>query len=273
MAASVQIPDPAGFRILAITQGLWGERIADNITRYCPEGWTINRWAAPRALPPVIDDPEDYLPAQFPAADLVLALGETAGVIQLVPDIARLSGARAVLAPIDRNESVPPGLAKQLGAWLAADGVALALPKPFCSLTPTTYNQPPCVVSYDNALIRRFAEHFGHPEFTGTGAGGQVTEISVVRDSACGCAHFVAQGLAGCALGEAEYEAGMLHHHYPCLASMNQDADYHDTLMHVSGNIVREAVATALRPYMEPTPYFRPHGRVDDVEDSTTDVG
>jgi len=42
-------------------------------------GSRAERGTRPRALPLVIDDPEDYLPASFPHADLILALGETAG--------------------------------------------------------------------------------------------------------------------------------------------------------------------------------------------------
>jgi hypothetical protein len=67
----------------------------------------------------------------------------------------------------------------------------------------------------------------------------------------------------GQAVADAEQEAGMLHHHYPCLASMNQDTDYRDTLMHVSGNIVREAVRVEIGPHLDPVAYYRPHGRVD----------
>jgi thymidylate synthase len=84
--------------------------------------------------------------------------------------------------------------------------------------------------------------------------------VAVERDSACGCAHFVAQGLIGISVEQAEHEAGMLHHHYPCLASMNQDADYDDTLMHVSGHILRVTVKEQIKDRLEPTPYFQPMG-------------
>jgi hypothetical protein len=57
-------------------------------------------------------------------------------------------------------------------------------------------------------------------------------------------------------------EAGMLHHHFPCLASMNQDPDYHDTLMHVSGNILKDSLKQALGDHLKVT-YLRPTGQVD----------
>jgi len=252
------------FAVLAVSQGQWGERIADHIRRSCPDSWMVRHWSAPRVLPAVIDDPADYLPAQLPQAELVLALGETPGVAQLVPDIVKMSGAHSVIAPIDRNETLPPGLVKQLRAWLADLGVAVVFPKPFCSLTETTYNRPPILETYDDPIIRRFARRFGWPQFRLTvDAQGRIDAATIARDSACGCGLAVARGLIGCPVDQAEYEAGMLHHHFPCLAGMSQDADYKDTLMHVSGHILREAVQAQIQNHLAPKPYFRPMGRVD----------
>jgi hypothetical protein len=55
----------------------------------------------------------------------------------------------------------------------------------------------------------------------------------------------------------------MLHHHFPCLASMTQDPDYLDTLMHVSGHLMRDAVRQELEDHLTPVAYLRPQGRVD----------
>ncbi len=260
MESSAETP----LTLLTVPQGQWGERIAQNIERFKPAAWTVHRWAAPRALPLVIDDPADFLPASLPPADLVVALGETAGVVQLLPDIVTLTHARAVLVPIDRSESVPAGLATQLRQWLAEMGVPVVFPRPFCSLTETTLNRPPLLQSYDVPLVRQFARYFGQPAFeVVVNAERHVGEVRVARDAACGCARYVAEGLVGKPVDDAEYEAGMLHHHYPCLASMNQEADYQDTLMHVSGHALRAAVKDQLQPHLAPTPYLRPQGRAD----------
>lgn len=263
-ADSARSHDAVAFRVFCVTQTQWGERIADNLHGFHPPGWEVSRWKAPAALPLVIDDPADFLPGALPAADLVLALGDTPAVAQLIPDIVRLTGAQAVIAPIDRNESLPPGLARQLRGWLQAQGAAVVFPKPFCSLSETTYNYPPIVQAYDNNLIRRFARHFGRPRLTVSVDTSQRVSVALVnRDSACGCAQHVAHGLGGQPVDQAEHAAGMLHHHFPCLASMNQDADYADTLMHVSGHALREAVRAEIKDYLEPVAYLRPHGRVN----------
>jgi hypothetical protein len=250
-------------RILTVTQGTWGERIAANIRDHAPAHWHVETWAAPRVIPPVVDYPEDFLPAAFEPADLIVALGETAGLAQLVPDIVRLSGARAVIAPVDYNEALPPGLIRQLTRWVNQEGADIIFPRPFCSLTPTTYNRTPLTRTYDNPLIRAFAGRFGGPTFTIQVADGRIAAIQVEREAACGCSQAVAEGLIGLPVDQAVEATGMLHHHFPCLASMNQDADYHDTLMHVSGDYFRDAVKDEIRPFLTPTPYLRPSGRVD----------
>jgi hypothetical protein len=56
----------------------------------------------------------------------------------------------------------------------------------------------------------------------------------------------------------------MLHHHYPCLASMGIDDDFADTVMHVSGNITKEEVKEQVRPYVT-IQYFTPHGRAEEA--------
>lgn len=254
------------FRVLAVYQGQWGQRITENIKQHAPSDWSVDTWAAPRILPPVIDDPEDFLPPSFAPADLVLALGEVAGLAQLIPDIVRLSGARTVIAPIDRNESLPAGLARQLKQWLDDMGVTSAFPKPFCSLGLESYNRKPMATAYDDPLIRRFAEHFGKPSLRVEVIDDKIAEMEVLRDAACGCARYVAEHLVGTSVDDSIEEAGMLHHHYPCLASMNKDQDYLDTLMHVSGNILQDALKDEVRGHLSPVPYLRPHGISEDAE-------
>ena len=248
-------------RILCLTQGQWGERIASNIKDHAPPDWTVEIRSFPRVLPQIIDDPEDFLPPDLPQSDLLLSLGEISGLAQLVPDVAKAIGAKAVIAPVDRNESLPQGLTLQLEGWLKAIGVSSVFPKPFCSLTEHTVHHGRLEIPYDDPLVRRFASHFGKPELSLTVDEGRITEAQVVRDSACGCVRYVSENLLGVEVDEAAEKAGMLHHHFPCLASMNQDVDYQDTLMHVSGNILKDAVKDQLEGHLT-VAFLRPHGQV-----------
>jgi hypothetical protein len=97
---------------------------------------------------------------------LILSFAEHRGVAELLPDIAQLTGALAVIAAIDNEAWLPRGLARQLRGWLERIGVGCATPKPLCSLTEEDFGVTRRQrISYDSRLIREFARYFGQPEF------------------------------------------------------------------------------------------------------------
>jgi hypothetical protein len=252
-------------RILAVISGEYGQRHVDNIRSHGPSDWQVEVWRAPSMFPLMIDYPEDYVPDTLPSADLILSFGEHKGIAELLPDVARVTGAQAVLAAVDNEAWLPRGLARQLRGWLEDIGVDCVTPKPLCSLTETHYSLARRQhVEYNSPLVAEFARHFGRPELhlTIDPDTRRITSAQVLRDSVCGCAGHVAQGLVGVSVDEAEYEAGMLHHHYPCLASMGIDADYDDTLMHISGNIIKDSVGRQVKPFKE-IHYLRPGTQSD----------
>jgi hypothetical protein len=247
-------------RILAVITGEYGRRHVNNIREHGPPHWVIEVWQAPTFFPLIIDYPEDYVPATLPAADLVLSLAEHKGVAELLPDVARITGAQAVIAAVDNEAWLPRGLARQVRGWIEEMGVACVTPKPLCSLTETHYSQTRRLkVEYAAPAIAEFARYFGQPNLhlTIDPDTRTITAAQVNRDAVCGCARHVAAGLVGLSVDEAEYEAGMLHHHYPCLASMGIDPDFGDTLMHISGNLMRDNVARQVKPFKH-VQYLRP---------------
>mgnify|MGYP000272584693 CR=1 FL=1 len=252
-------------RILVVVTGDYGRRHLDNLRRHAPAHWAVEAWYTPAVLPPVLDYPEEYLPESLPPADLILSLAELPGAAELIPELARLSGAQAVIAPIDSQAWLPFGLARQLQGWLAQMGVACVTPMPFCSLTETHAGALRLRAAYDHPLIREFAQRFGRPAFRieADESGRQIGQVEVVRDACCGCARFVAGKLSGTPLADAVEQAGLHHHHYPCQASMGVDPLYGDTLMHVSGNIMKDAVKEALGDRLTAR-CIRPAGYVDE---------
>lgn len=252
-------------RILAVISGEYGQRHVDNIRQHGPETWTVEVWQAPSILPPVIDYPEDHLPEELPPADLILSFGEHPGVAELLPDIAKMTGAKAVVAAVDNENWLPRGLARQLRGWLADMEVACATPKPLCSLTETDYLVARRRrLAHESPIIAEFAKHFGQPRLrlTVDPATRRIVEAEVERDAVCGCARYVARGLVGVSADDAEEKAGLLHHHYPCLASMGKDADFGDTLMHVSGNLLKDNVGEQVKAHKRVS-YFVPGTRSD----------
>lgn len=255
-------------RILAVINSDYGVRHVANIIQYAPASWVITQWRAPVFFPLVIDYPEDFIPHELPPSDLILSFAEHKSVAELIPDIVKITGAKAVIAAIDNENSLPRGLARQLRGWLDQMNVACATPKPLCSLTETDfYVTRREKMSYNSPFIAEFARYFGMPEFkievnpkTRT-----IASIEVKRDTVCGCARYVAQKLIGVTADEAEYEVGMAHHHFPCLASMGIDIDFNDTLLHVSGNIMKDNVAEQVKPYKQ-VQYLSPGFRSEDQQ-------
>jgi hypothetical protein len=249
--------------ILCIYSGDYGLRHIANLRQYAPSSWKIETWQAPAVLPIIIDYPEDYLPQALPPSDLVVSFAEQAGVAQLLPDLAGMVGAGAVIAAIDNEAWLPRGLARQLRGWLEKQGVAAATPKPLCTLTETHYSLGRGQrIEHGSPLIAEFARLFGRPAFEieVDPQSRAIVQVNVRRDAVCGCARFAAQGLLGVSADEAEEKAGLLHHHFPCLASMGIDSDWGDTLMHVSGNLLKDDVGEKVRPYKQ-IQYIAPGNR------------
>jgi hypothetical protein len=241
-----------GMRILAVIQGEYGRRKVRNIRDNGPQEWAVEIWPAPVSLPPTIEDPTDYLPSSLPRADLILCLTHQRGVVQLLPEIARMTGAEGVIVAVDDHAALPQGLLNQVHAWLNEIGVTAVFPKPLCSLTRKTYNVGPKISTYFDGPIAEFVHYFGKPMFRiqVDTEKGVVREVKVLRDALCGCARYVAESLVGVSVEEAEQKAGILHHHYPCLATMSMDPDYRDGLLNVSGNILRQEVRGQLEPFL-----------------------
>jgi len=241
-----------GLRILAVVQGEYGRRIVRNVRETGPQDWAVETWPAPTSLPPTIEDPVEYLPSSLPRADLILMVTDKSGTVQLLPEIARMTGAGGAIVPVYDPIALPPGLLNQVRTWLQDIGVTAVFPKPLCSLTRKAYNVGHKITDYFDGPIGEFAHHFGRPmlQIQVDPQAYVIREVKVLRDSLCGCARYVAENLIGVSVDEVEHKAGILHHHFPCLASMSMDPDYGDTLMNVSGNILRREVRGQVEPFV-----------------------
>ena len=255
-------------KILAIISGEYGQRHVENIQINGPSTWQIETWHAPAILPPVIDYPEDYLPDMLPATDLICSFAENKGVAELLPEIAQMTGAQSVLVAVDNEVWLPKGLARQLLGWLGRINVTCVTPKPLCSLTETDYGiTRKDRQSYSDLRIAEFARYFGKPELeiTVDPQTRKVIEAHVKRDAVCGCVRYVAEGIIGLSADEVEEKAGLLHHHFPCLASMTKLDDFnHDTLMHESGNVLKENISQQVKPFKQ-IRYISPGKRSDNA--------
>jgi len=225
-------------RILAVVQGNYGKRMVEAWQEHGPAQWEIETLEITAALPTMMEDPSEFLPNDIPQGDLVISLGEHPGVAELLPAIVKASGARSVIAPVDNRAWLPPGLAKQVERDLQKMGVTVVFPVTFCTLGEGDSDDP---------LIVEFAHHFGIPEVEITAESDRVKDARVIRSAPCGSTYFVAEALPGTKVQDAEEKSGILHHNYPCLATMNVDWQFHDTLMHRAGYFTKQAVHRALK--------------------------
>jgi len=247
-------------RILGVITGEYGERHLSNVRQHAPEEWTIEQWRAPSQYPIVMDYPDEFVSPDLSPADLILSFPEVAAVAELIPEVVKLTGASAVIAAVDSEAWLPRGLARQLRGWLERMGVVCVTPKPLCSLTETDYGMARRQrIPYENPLISEFARYFGQPNLrlSVDPDSKTITGVEVARDAVCGCARFVAERLVGVSADDAEQQAGLQHHHYPCMASMGIDVDFGDTLMHVSGNVMKDNVSVQVKPF-KTTRYIAP---------------
>lgn len=237
-------------RILALCQGPYGKRIVEHIKKSRPQDWTIEVFRPQGPLPIIIDNPEEFLPPEILQTDLLLALSESPQTAQLVPAIARLSGVKAVIMPIDNSSWLPLGLQNQIEAEIITMGVTAIFPKTFCTLTESTACFGEDIETYKSPYIASFATYFGKPKLKikTDGKGEKIVKVDVERGAPCGSTHRVAEKLVGVAINEAVPQAALYAFHYPCLASMSMEPTG-DTLMHVSGYVVNEEVYRELQSY------------------------
>jgi hypothetical protein len=239
-------------RILAFVQGQYGRRIVEQLNKHGPEGWGVEFLPTPDGLPPIIDEPEEFLPHNVPRADLLLSLTESRMAAQLVTALAKLSGAKAAIMPIDNSAWLPPGLKNQLKRELSGMGVTCVFPKTFCTLTETSAGFRGHAESYQDDYIACFARRFGKPKLKITidPRNRTILEVTVERGSPCGSTQFVAQKLVGMSLEEVVPQAGLIAHYYPCSASMQReeiDDSLFEPLMNISGYVVNEEVEEQIR--------------------------
>ena len=183
-------------KILAFVHDRYGRRIAENIRAQAPASWALEQLIAPRMLPPIVDEPLDFLPPEIAPADLILCLVESARAAQLLPGLVQRTGAKLVIAPVDNESWLPAGLRLQLVQELGTLGARIHYPQPFCSLEPV---ETPEDGAGQDALLAEFTQHFGRPSLRISLEDDQKTirEVRVLRGAPCGSSQYAAKRIAG----------------------------------------------------------------------------
>jgi len=210
--------------------------------------------------PEFIEEPDEYLPKNLPPVDFILVVGIHQDLLSGLPDYLKNKGIKAVIVPIEDPKWVPAGLQTQVLEEFEKNGIQAAFPKPFCSLSTelNEYNQIGFHLTKERDYINKFIEFFkiGKPivSFLLSKDGESIEDACVIQTAPCGSTYYIVQQL------KAKYfkngKSGELslneriskaHHAYPCNASMNQDSILKDSILHVGGYLVRNAIRRELK--------------------------
>jgi len=225
-------------KILALSQGLFGDRIAETLKNKGPSQWTVNIAHVPRVdFEQALDEPESVHIEGLTKCNLLLSLCEDQPAILLLPTIAKRTGASSVIVAIDNPKWSPGlGMEAQVREELRREGVTCVFARPFCTLDPV-----------GDPFIDEFAKFFGRPELEIEISGDTIVKVSVKRSAPCGSTYYVAEKLVGVKVKDSIVQAGLLLHYYPCLATMDRDPYLNDTPLHIAGLEIKKAVHRALR--------------------------
>jgi hypothetical protein len=249
------LADPQPIRISVLYSGEFGKKVLGNLInsdQFCTScgeacdhcrqgrksysGFLTEIHELPADLPEFVEEPEEYLPADLKPCDLFLAMDLHPDLFAGLPTVAKKAHAKGVIAPVENPKLAPAGLVRQVAEKLQKEGIEYAFPKPFCSLEKTGQH-----------VIDRFVEiGFGKPKIEIILDNEEITTARVIRDAPCGCTWFVARKLVYTEAADFKETVSSAHHAYPCTASMDNDPEIGDTILHKAGYIVRESVGSAL---------------------------
>ena len=225
-------------KILVLSQGRYGDRIADTLRTKGPSHWSIHAIRVPSVdYEQALDEPESVHIEGLTECDLLLSLCEEPSAMLLLPTIAERAGASSAIVAIDDPKWSPgPGMETQISEELRRAGVSCVFARPLCTLDPI-----------GDPFVDEFTKFFGRPEFEFEISNDTIVAASVKRSAPCGSAFFIAEKLVGVKVKDVLDQAGLLLHYYPCLASMEYDPLLNETPMHIAGFEVKKAVYRALR--------------------------
>ncbi|MDI6724011.1 MAG: DUF166 family protein [Methanobacterium sp.] len=220
------------FRIFILSSGKYSSRIINNMAKMGFGENIVGIHEVDEDLPEFIDNIEEHIPENLPEADLIISIGLYGDINMIIPAVARKTGVKSIIVPIHDPKQIPYGLQREIEEEVGDKKIIF--PKPFCTLKPV-----------DDKYIDAFAEVLGKPEVE-IESDNLIKSIEVKRSAPCGSTFFVAEKLINTPVDGAEFDAGILYHNYPCLASMGVDNQIGDTLMHIAGYKIKEAVKKEL---------------------------
>lgn len=200
----------------------------------------------PATLDDFLDDVEPYLPGDIPSAEIALVINVHPDIIFGLLPYLKEKGFKGIIGGSENPKVMPLGLRNQIEKEASKLGFEASFTKPFCALRPDP-NKPNIAAFMEKA-------HFGEPLLdilTQKSRKGKETILAanVIRSAPCGSTWYVAKRMTGLETDQEDLRERIseAHHAYPCTASMDQDPELKDTILHKAGYIIREAVEDAIK--------------------------
>ena len=204
-----------------------------NFTRYL-----YGVFRLPDNLPVFVEEPLAYIP-ELPACDLVIALNIHPDLLLELPSVLSKAKVKAVIAPADAPEWVPPGLKRQLKTLFKEYTIECAFPKPYCSLDYKKEHP------FINQMIKDLK--IGKPKVDIEIKRNTILKATCLTSAPCGSTWYICEKLKNVPVTNVIETIAEAHHAFPCNASMVKDPEINDTLLHKAGYTVRGVVVNALK--------------------------
>jgi len=207
---------------------------------------TVIEMPDPETLDDFLDDVEPHIPKGIPEADIAIVINVHPDIIFGLLPVLKELGYKGIIGGSESPKELPLGLRTQLSEEASKIGLEAAFAKPFCALRPDP--------SMPNISAFMERAHFGEPFIeilTQKSREGKETILAanVVRSAPCGSTWYVAKRMTGLETDQPDLREKIseAYHAYPCTASMDQDTELKDTILHKAGYIIREAVEKAIK--------------------------
>ncbi len=207
-------------------------------------------------IPDFIENPEDFLPKTIPPVDFLMVVGIHQDLLSELPEYLKDKKIKAVIIPIENPKWVPPGLQVQVLEDFERLGIQAAFPKPFCALSKelNEYNKVGFNLTKNHDNIYEFIDYYkiGEPivSFILSDDGKSILDTCVLQSAPCGSTFYILQQLKAKYIDDDELSLNerisKAHHSYPCNASMDKDLILKDSILHIGGILVRNAVRNEL---------------------------
>ncbi len=191
----------------------------------------------PSIMPELLDDSDGYLPDPLPPHDILIAIQIHEEILIDLPELSAKSGGKAIIAPAEAPEWISRWAKGKLKEKARKCGLEVAAPKPFCDLSKGS-----------GPIIDQFIEFFriGKPVAKIEVMDGRIAIVDALISAPCGNSHYVAHNLQGHEISDQlQFDISHYWHAFPCTASMKQDKELGDTILHKGGQIHMECFCKA----------------------------